>query len=47
VTRKKVLSLIILSAIALALSGCGTIGSGVQGVGSVFNKTGGAIKNLG
>ena len=36
-----------LAVAALSLGGCSMAGSAVQGVGTAFNKTGGAIKNLG
>lgn len=43
----KISVLLAIAATALALAGCKTTGSAVQGVGSVFNKTGGAISNIG
>ncbi len=49
--RKKIVLMVIVGLGALILTGCQTTGKAIQGVGSgvgtVFNKTGGAIKNLG
>ena len=44
--KKAFIVLAVISA-ALLLAGCGMTGSAIQGVGSAFNKTGGAVKNLG
>lgn len=45
--KKFFVTMLALALGALVLGGCSMAGSAVQGVGSVFNKTGGAIKNLG
>jgi len=44
---KKIAIFVAVAVAALSLAGCKTTGSAVQGVGSVFNKTGGAIKGIG
>lgn len=46
-TKLKVITMILALATAFLLSGCQTTGSAIQGVGGVFNKTGGAVKRLG
>lgn len=45
--KMKLIAVIAAAVAGLLLGGCKMTGSAVQGVGGVFNKTGGAIRNLG
>lgn len=45
--KAKRITLIAAALAALLLSGCQMTGSAIQGVGGVFNKAGGAVRNLG
>jgi hypothetical protein len=45
--KTKLMIMIIALVGVVLLSGCSMTGSAIQGVGGVFNKTGGTIKNLG
>lgn len=45
--KRSTIAKFFIAALALAaLSGCKTIGSGIQGTGNIIGKTGGAIKNI-